>query len=341
MAEWTIAPALKAGGPKGPGVRIPLSPPFEMLLMGSSIKCMKKLLYLLVAISVVSVACNSDNSVSTTTTIQPTTTTRPIEPVRIAAVGDVSCGSSQRRSGAYDCMDQQVAQVVANYAPSYTLLLGDIQYPSHGIDDFHENFLPLWEGVSDVFLPIPGNHEYESNIEENFYAAWGKRGNGVAYYSTEINNDWVVIGLDTNDNCSIIACDIGSDQYGWFASELQKYSDKCIIVMAHHPRYSSGAHGSNSSVADIFDLAVSNDVLAWLSGHDHHYERFNAPIPQFVIGTGGKDLRGVGQALDNSTIAIDNAHGVALLEIEDRSLAIDFVDISGQILDSSVINCAN
>ena len=29
VAEWTIAPALKAGGPKGPGVRIPSVPPID------------------------------------------------------------------------------------------------------------------------------------------------------------------------------------------------------------------------------------------------------------------------------------------------------------------------
>jgi hypothetical protein len=63
-----------------------------------------------------------------------------------------------------------------------------------------------------------------------------------------------------------------------------------------------------------------------LGGHDHDYERFAPQAPsgagdpahgirQFVVGTGGRDLRGVGAPQPNSEARDDTTHGILLLTL--------------------------
>ena len=58
----------------------------------------------------------------------------------------------------------------------------------------------------------------------------------------------------------------------------------------HHPRFSSGLHGSDETIGAALADARAGGADVVLAGHDHHYERF-APIDgirSFVVGTGGR-----------------------------------------------------
>lgn len=295
-----------------------------------------KLSKLGILLPVVLFSCATSSESTPTTSTSTSTTLATPEPVRVAAVGDISCGTSQRKSGDYDCADGQVANAVRDADVDYALLLGDIQYPSHGIGDFYANFLPLWEGAADKMLPIPGNHEYENDIDNNYFAAWGSEFNN-GYYTYDLNDDWIVVALDTNDNCEIVSCDESSDQYAWLEQQLVDNSDKCVIAMMHHPRFSSGVHGDTTAVAPMYELMASNKVVIVLSGHDHHYERFYNSPAQFVVGTGGKDLRGASSS--DSSFVIDDQHGFLLLNIYDKFVSTSFIDINSNAHDVASYEC--
>ena len=58
----------------------------------------------------------------------------------------------------------------------------------------------------------------------------------------------------------------------------------------HHPRFSSGLHGSDTTLGALWTTLSRGGVDVVLAGHDHHYERF-APfegIRSFVVGSGGR-----------------------------------------------------
>ena len=69
--------------------------------------------------------------------------------------------------------------------------------------------------------------------------------------------------------------------------------------MWHHPRFSSGEHGDDRTMRDIWQALYDAGADLVLAGHDHDYERF-APqdadgkadpvrgIREFVVGTGGR-----------------------------------------------------
>ena len=286
---------------------------------------MKRLLVALLVLG----ACSQTTVSQTTTTSTTTTSTVPVG-INLVAVGDISCGTSQRASGSYPCKDKEVANIVQLQDADYALLLGDIQYPAHGIDDYYANFKPNWAQVSAQFIPVLGNHEYDSNVNENFFAVWGSQVPSRGYYTVDLGIKWVAIVLNSER--------VSDEQTAWLEQQLIDNSAKCVIVAMHHPRFSSGVHGDTTAVAPWYDLMVQYGVVAVLSGHDHHYERFTTPVPQFVVGTGGKDLRSISDER-SSAIAMNDKHGVLSISIINKTFRSYFIDIDGATYDGYSTTC--
>ena len=82
------------------------------------------------------------------------------------------------------------------------------------------------------------------------------------------------------------------------------------------------------------------DVI--LSGHDHDYERFAPQTPagvlnrtrgirQFVVGTGGANLRPFGSDVArNSEVKNSDTHGVLVLSLRQNSYTWRFVPVAGR-----------
>ena len=291
---------------------------------------MKRFTTAFIAVSLLS-ACSD-------TQAAPTTTTEPEKPIVISAVGDISCSGSQRRSMKYPCVDSEVASLVRSKNPDQLFLLGDIQYNSHTVDNFQENFGVIWADLIPISKPIPGNHEYAEGGARGYYETWPQFPK-PGYYSFGLNEDWAVIAMNTNDKCKFVYCEKGSDQYAWMESELQKAQGKCVVVMAHHPRFSSGVHGSSAFMRDSFDLMNRYGVDILLSGHDHNYERFDTQPVQFVVGTGGKDLRSIKTIEDNSAFVSNDYHGALFMTITDRTADVEFIGTDGTVADKTTISC--
>jgi 3',5'-cyclic AMP phosphodiesterase CpdA len=266
------------------------------------------------------------------------TVAEPAKRIKVAAVGDISCSQTQRKSGNYPCADAAVAALIRNQRPDHLLLLGDIQYQSHTVKNFDENFGVTWADLLSVSKPIAGNHEYAEGGAKGYYETWTSHPR-PGYYSFHINDDWVVVGMNTNDKCRFVPCGKESEQYAWLENELKTNVNKCVVVMAHHPRYSSGLHGSSSSMKDAFELMADSGVDILLSGHDHNYERFDTKPVQFVVGTGGKDLRAVGKPIDGSVFLSNKHHGALIMEISERSAELQFLSVNGSVIDKTRIDC--
>jgi hypothetical protein len=87
------------------------------------------------------------------------------------------------------------------------------------------------------------------------------------------------------------------------------------------PRWSSGSHGDDATMAPFWDALHQDGVELALNGHEHVYERFAPQLPgrdadpngirQLTVGTGGKNLTGFGAAKQNSAVRL-SAFGVKL-----------------------------
>ena len=237
------------------------------------------------------------------------------ESVIVLAAGDIaSCSSTG---------DEATGELVAG-EPGSVLVLGDLAYESGTADEFANCYDPSWGSFKDRTYPVPGNHEYNSDGARGYYEYFGEAAGDPAtgYYSFNLGA-WHIVAL--NSNCSRIdGCEAGSAQEQWLRADLAAHPNSCVLAYWHHPLYSSGSHGSDPRMRDMWAALYEYGAEIVLSGHDHLYERF-APqdslgrlemeqgIREFVVGTGGKNLYTPGVRQPNSEVIDNNTFGVLQL----------------------------
>jgi hypothetical protein len=251
----------------------------------------------------------------------------------ILAVGDImQCNSFKPRSVA-------VAELVAKElhglagTPVQLILLGDIAYPHGRTQDF-QCFGDNWKKVVDAeledannqILPVPGNHEYQSDSAAPYFTFFAEnaavkaarekasteqvhRGN-YGWYAKRFPDEadgWLLLGL----NSHLPGSTARSDQYDWLKTELSSETGaevRCVLAFWHMPVFSSGFHGHDNVAATkppqimgrmkhSYGRLYRAGASIVLAGHDHDYEQFlphtdeGKPaadgLRSFVVGTGG------------------------------------------------------
>ena len=240
--------------------------------------------------------------------------------------------------------------------PGGVFTLGDNAYPNGSLGDYLDCFEPTWGRHRGRMHPTIGNHEYHVPHAGAYFAYFGARA-GEPFegrYSYDIGR-WHVVSL--NSNCydgrvindidvNVTSADFGgcsqdSPQAEWLRKDLARHPSACTIAMWHHPRFSSGYQGSFAGLAELWSILVDHGVDVVLSGHDHDYERF-APqladgtrddargIREFIVGTGGADLRLLRDTEPNSEARQDTTHGVLRLTLRPDDYDWEFVSVPGE-----------
>jgi hypothetical protein len=229
------------------------------------------------------------------TTVAPTPTSAPSPtatpaPVTALVAGDVaSCSSSG---------DEATAALLGAHAGTI-IIPGDIAYENGSTADFSNCFNPSWGPYKSRMKPAPGNHEYNTSGATGYYGYFGAAAGDPAkgYYAYNLGA-WRMYAL--NSNCAAIGgCGVGSAQEQWLRADLAANPRQCVAAYWHHPRFSSGEHGSSTASQALYQALYDFNTDLILVGHDHDYERF-APqtatgvadvargIRQIVVGTGGR-----------------------------------------------------
>lgn len=142
-----------------------------------------------------------------------------------------------------------------------------------------------------------------------------------------------------------------ADQLTWIKNEMKTSTKACTLAYFHHPRFSSGWHGSDPRMAPTWQAMMDGGVDLVLAGHDHHYERLapmNAEgvrdsvkgIPSFVVGTGGGELRGLQRTMTpNSEYRLQGYFGVLKLTLGDKGYTSAFIDTNARVWDPVAGGC--
>ena len=264
----------------------------------------------------------------------------------VLAAGDIACSPSAKVT-ASTCHQKATSNLLVNYKPNYVLPLGDNQYENGTAYEYSHSFDPTWGRLKDRMRPVPGNHEYHTSGASGYFDYFGtragQRGNG--YYSYNVGT-WHVIALNSS-----IGRSSTSPQVAWLKQDLASNSTKCTLVYWHHPRFSSGEHGNDSSVAPFWQVLYSANADVVLNGHDHGYERFAPQTPtgtqdqkrgmrEFVVGTGGKSLRPFGTIKPNSQARQSRVFGVLELTLHASGYDWKFIPEAGaNFKDSGWSSC--
>ncbi|HMJ03820.1 MAG TPA: metallophosphoesterase [Conexibacter sp.] len=262
---------------------------------------------------------------------------RATKPVTLVAAGDIACHADEPRT-AQTCRQADVADIIERLDPDVVAPLGDTQYPDGELEDFEESYDPTWGRFMERTRPAVGNHEYNTPGAAGYYEYFGRRAGSPdeGWYSYELG-DWHVVVLNTN--CDVIDCEPDSEQQRWLEDDLAEHDARCTLAYWHHPRFSSGPHGSDDIFEPLWETLQEADAELVLSGHDHAYERF-APqdadgeldredgIPQFVVGTGGASRYPAEEREPNSLVH-STSFGVLELTLDADGYAWRFVGEPG------------
>ena len=239
--------------------------------------------------------CGAGGGVDRTSDTQPEARIAATSPTaKVVAVGDIACppGAPVTRR---TCRQAATARAAAALQPERVLALGDLQYQTGRYRAFKRSYDKSWGNLRSITWPMPGNHEYETTGARGYYRYFAAEQPGApGWYRRELNG-WQLFFL--NSNCTKVDC---VAERAWLAQEMAAHPSACSLIAFHHPRFSSGEHGSNRNMRHFWQIADAHGADLALSGHDHDYERFvpmdstGAPDPngiqQFVSGGGGRSL---------------------------------------------------
>ncbi len=268
----------------------------------------------------------------------------PTEPPVLLAAGDIAkCNREEDSLTGY----------LLDINPGIVLGIGDNDQVAGSLQEFIDCYGPTWGRHLDRIYPVPGNHEYGTGGAAGYFTYFGDRATPLepgcrkgcgGYYSFNYGG-WHIVALNSE-----IPSDPGAPQEQWLRADLAANPSVCTLAYWHRPRFSSGYHLSGGGPGlwnALYDYGA--DVV--LSGHDHDYERFAPQNPsgqlehergirQFVVGTGGTDLRDYKFIQPNSEVRNSETWGLLKFTLHPDSYDWEFLPIPGQTwTDKGSANC--
>jgi len=248
-----------------------------------------------------------------------------------------------------DCRDLSGAEATAKLLDQISgtvMAVGDLAYPD-GTEENFQCYDQTWGRQKARTRPAPGNHEFHSSAATPYFDYFGTVAGapGDGYYSYELGA-WHIVVL--NSECvDVGGCGPGSREEKWLRADLAAHPAACTLAYWHKPLFSSGgAHGNDLEVTPLWQALYDAGAEVVIGGHDHNYERFAPQNPlgesdpergirEFVVGTGGKNLRPFGATKANSEVRSNEAFGVLKLTLQPHGYDWQFISQQGKAFTDS------
>jgi hypothetical protein len=149
----------------------------------------------------------------------------------LVGAGDIAtCGSAK---------DEATAKLL-DTIPGTVFTTGDNVYNSGTAREFATCYDPNWGRHKARTRPTPGNHDYSTPGAAGYFDSFGHAAGDptTGYYSYD-RGAWHIIALNSN-----LSMRTGSPQERWLRRDLAAHPVRCTLAYWHHPRFSSGSHGS-------------------------------------------------------------------------------------------------
>lgn len=259
-------------------------------------------------------------------------------PGPVAAADPVLVGAGDIASCARTA-DTATARLIAAI-PGTVFTTGDNAYEHGTLAEFRNCYGPTWGQFRSRTRPTAGDHEYDTPGAAGYFSYFGSRAGpvGKGYYAYNLGH-WRIYAL--NSNCTFVrGCRPTSAQTRWLQADLAANPRRCVLAYWHEPLFSSGSHGNIASVRPFWDVLYAARADVIVNGNDHDYERFAPQKPwgepssrgirEFVVGTGGGQLRPWGTIKRNSVARNAGVHGVLKLTLHASTYDWRFVPQAGK-----------
>jgi hypothetical protein len=278
------------------------------------------------------------------------------DPVLIGSGDIASCESGDG--------DASTAALIAANPDATVFTLGDNAYTNGQPTEYSNCYGPTWGAFKARTRPVIGGHDLATvsggpaagqgfvDYFRNQLSPMGATATDLTklYYSYDLGT-WHVVVLNASCYFETPGCDPTAMEK-WFRDDLASHPNSCTVAMWHDARFSSGnIHGNTTDVQPLWAAAYDAGVDVVLSGHEHDYERFapqdangtldpNFGVREFVVGTGGYYLYGLGTRQPNSEAYSSTGYGVMKLGLHPGSYDWEFVPAAGSTYrDSGSGNC--
>ena len=242
-----------------------------------------------------------------------------------------------------DCltdMDEATARLLDGIAGT-VFTAGDNVYEIGAPTEFSGCYDPTWGRHKARTLPAAGNHDYDTGGAAGYFGYFGSIAGDPTkgYYSTDVGG-WHIVVLNSNCLDIVGGCQTGGAQEQWLRSDLAASTASCTVAIWHHPLFSSGSHVSNVEVRPLWQALYDAGADVVVVGHDHDYERFASQsatgvadqaygLREFVVGTGGRELRSFATVAPNSEVRDSSAFGVLRLTLHSGGYDWAFTPVTG------------
>lgn len=241
-------------------------------------------------------------------------------------------GDNNYEDGAENTIDQNVGQFwarfISPYKGTYPLLDGEVAV------------------TSNAFWPSIGNHDLDSGSPPVPYLNYFTLpGNGRFYSVVSGICEFFIVnsGLNTAGTLVEPAGNTKIDfQAAWLRAALAASTAKFRIVIEHHPPFTSDELYYPGIAAMRWPFKDwGADVV--FSGHAHSYEHIIVDgLDYIVCGASGAELRCFAPTpVSGSQKRYCAEHGAIRMSVVCAALTIEFINVSGEVIDTVVISNDN
>jgi predicted phosphodiesterase len=280
------------------------------------------------------------------------------ETVRFAVIGDF---------GSAEAAEKDVAELVKSWKPEFIITTGDNNYScgsaktiDKNIGQYYREYIYPYKGkypmqglpvvTENRFFPTLGNHDWGNPGD----VCPGKPPKGCGKPSAKAYLDYFTLpgneryydfikgsvhffALNTDCN-EPDGNTVTSKQAEWLRKGLAASTARWKVVYFHEPPYSSREYRRQGERMRWPFKAWGATVI--ISGHAHHYERFNVEdLTYFVNGIGGAGLRRltIKPPLPGSIKIFYEDHGAMLVTASANTITFKAITRKGKEIDACTI----
>jgi acid phosphatase len=267
------------------------------------------------------------------------------EPLRFAALAD---------SGFGDPITAALAERLADEAPDFVLLPGDVVYrmdeqrnPGEAYRlKYFQPFAPVLR-LAPIY-PALGNHELDGpglvDGTPYYYTAFPPVFDSTfPNWNGEPLRKWYAFAANgvqfLSVNTQALFGDPGrAEQEAWLEERLADPAYGYTVAFFHVPPYSSGPHRFDGlNVRPLADRLEAAGVPLAISGHEHVYERLAHGPTTYIISGGGSGTTYDLIAPNEFSQYFDRVSHYTLFEAYPDRIEMRAVDVDGEIVDQAVI----
>jgi acid phosphatase type 7 len=283
----------------------------------------------------------------------------------VVAVGDIACATLPKPQHIPPrCRYDLVSELVKSLAPDRFLALGGLQYKFEGSPNYAGRYDRYFGSLKSVTRPVPGTSDWIPDPSA-YFAEFGAQARPPhGYYSFDLGS-WHLIALNSLDCVQGTGCGPGTPEYDWLSSDLATHPNSlypCTLAYFYDPMFlwvnwwqkDGLPKGPDTRMLPLWAQLAGAGVDVVLGADAHNYERWapqNADgavdtahgMTEFVVGTGGKRLIGVGPVpMPANLIAVQNdAFGVLRMQLMDGRMSYAWESAAQQpaFSDSGTLTC--